>query len=331
MNIQFNKQQLEAINHYKGACAVIAGAGSGKSTVLLNRIDNLINTYSVNENNILAITFTKNTADELKSKLNKMGYNNVNVGTFHGTCGKILTQEGYSINLIKEWEIEKCFKKINDKVDVEEVKSFIGYQKSYLKSYKDEFIYKSSDYTEDELRKYFKTYELMKSQSGTWDFDDYLIKCYELLKCNKGKYTYDFILVDEHQDSNLVQNLLIKELCPSGNVFCVFDYRQAIYSFRGGNTEYCMNFDKEYKNAKVINLDVNYRSKKNIVDKANGFIKRYYGDYEHYSDSIANDHSHGKINVNTYYKRDEEGKDVVDKIESMIKNGEKPDEIAVLY
>ena len=95
--LEFNKQQLEAINHFKGACAVIAGAGSGKSTVLLNRIKNLVEQHKILENKLLTISFTRNTADELKEKLNKMGIMNTNVGTFHSVCAKILSNEGINI------------------------------------------------------------------------------------------------------------------------------------------------------------------------------------------------------------------------------------------
>ncbi|MFS1518532.1 ATP-dependent helicase [Bacillus sp. SCS-151] len=335
MVLKFNDQQLQAINFNKGACAVIAGAGSGKSTVLLNRIKNLIEVHNVNQNDILTISFTRNTVNELKGKLKKMGYIDVNVGTFHSTCGKILTDVGLDVadtkKLIKEWEVENCFKKINPKADVEEIKGFIGYQKNYLKSYQDTFIQKDSKYDENELRTFFKAYEQFKQDEDRYDFEDYLIECYKLLKDNPKKHTYEYVLVDEHQDSNLVQNLLLKQLCKSGNIFCVFDYRQAIYSFRGGNTEYCMNFDKEWKNATIINLDTNYRSKANIVNKANKFIKKYYGDYEHYSDSVPNESNKGNINIKTYYERESEGNEVVNHIERLIKNGDKLSDICVLY
>lgn len=138
-------------------------------------------------------------------------------------------------------------------------------------------------------------------------------------------------MVDEHQDSNLVQNLLLKELCPSNNIFCVFDYRQAIYTFRGGNPEYCMNFSKDWDSATVINLDMNYRSCNNIVDKSNAFIKKYYKNYKYYSDSQANIHKEGNIDVKTYYDKETEAIEVVDKVEEKIQNGENPEDIAILY
>ncbi|MGG3987481.1 3'-5' exonuclease [Bacillus smithii] len=304
------------------------------TTVLTYRLNTLITKHGVPEKDILTITFTRNTADELKQKLNNMGFSSVNVGTFHSICGRILTNEGYNLsgnNLIKEWQIKKCFNPINDKADIQDIISFISYQKNYLRSYDDEFVPKESMYDESDLRQFFRAYETYKQQNGLFDFDDYLIECYKVLQNNPKKYTYDFVLVDEHQDSNLVQNLLLKEWCASGNIFAVFDFKQALYRFRGANPEYCMNFDKEWDNATIIHLDTNYRSAANIVHKANHFIKKYYGDYIHYSDSIPHKEHNGQITLDSYISREHEALYVADKIANLIDNGEKLGEIAVLY
>lgn len=331
---KFNENQQKAINFYKGACGIIAGAGSGKSTVLTNRIHTLVTEQSVNEHDILAISFTKNTAEELKSKLNKMGLTDVTIGTFHAICSRILAAEGIFINgqnLIKEWQQENLFKSLLEKPDVNDIVSYISYQKNYLKRPTDEFVYKESIYTEEDLRRFYKAYEEYKTKNGLYDFDDYLILGYDVVKKNPGKYKYEFILVDEHQDSNLVQNLLLRELCQSGNMFVVFDYRQAIYSFRGGNPDYAMNFERDWDNATMINLDINYRSTGNIVNNANEFIKKYYGTYEHYADAIPYNNSKGEIIDSAYNDRETEGEKVVELIESKLNNGDKPNEICVLY
>ena len=328
---KFNSEQLIAIKHYKGACGVVAGAGSGKSTVLISRIENLVNVHKIPEKDILAISFTNKTATELKKKLKKMDLANVNVGTFHAVCGRILTQEGYTIKLIQGWQADNFLKSVDKNVNVDDVKSFISYQKNCKKSYTDTFVHKESEYNENELRAFFKAYETMKTKAGVYDFDDYLTLCLDVLLKNKGKYTFDFILVDEHQDSNLVQNMILQELCQSGNMFCLFDPRQAIYSWRAGNIEYCLNFEKYWNNPTIINLYKNYRSTKNIVDNANKFIKPYFKDYEHYVDSEAHSTSNGDITINTYLEREIEGVAVVDKIEQLINDGEKLSEIAVLY
>lgn len=331
--MNFNEQQKQAIQFHKGACAVIAGAGSGKSTVLVNRIKNLIDIYNVPEQEILAISFTRNTADDLRNKLSKLGYLNVNVGTFHSICGKILTQEDKlnRLSLIKEWQVDNCFKSMDDNLDIDDVYNFIKYQKNYNRSYTDEFVSKESQYSEIALRQYYKAYESFKQKEKLYDFEDYLTICCETLENLEDKYNWEYVLVDEHQDSNLIQNLLLKKWCKSGNIFCVFDYRQAIYSFRGGNTEYCMNFNKYWDNPTIINLDMNYRSSKSIVHNANKFIKQYYGNYEYYSDSIPDSLSEGFIGIHTYSDREAEGIEIVDYIEDIINQGENLNEIGVLY
>lgn len=307
---------------------------SHNTTILLNRINNLVSNHNIPESDILTISFTRNTADELKAKLNKMGYTNVNVGTFHSVCGKILSQEGIYLtpqNLIKDWQVENLFRQMDNKADVNEIKSFISYQKNYMKMPDDEFVVKNSFYSEEDLRVFYKKYEEHKKQNKLYDFDDYLLLAYDVVSKNKGKYTFEYILVDEHQDTNLVQNKLLKEICPSGNMFVVFDQKQAIYSFRGGNPEYCMNFENDWGNSTIINMNINYRSVNNIVEGANKFIRPHYKHYKHYKDAIANNKSNGIITKNSYINEEMEAKEVADKIEQLIKQGESLNEIAVLY
>lgn len=332
--MNFNKQQLETINHKDGASAVISGAGSGKTTVLLGRIENLITVHNIPQKDILTISFTRNSANELKKKLELKWYDNVKTGTFHALCMDILSKESFNIkNIITEWDSKKIFIKANynEEVDVKDILSFIGYQKNNMITYDGEFLQKESKYSTNELRRFYKAYETTKMKENKYDLDDYLIECYKIMINNKGKYTWNYVLVDEHQDNNLVQNLLINEWCTQDNLMVIGDFRQAIYNFRGARPELFMNFYKEHKNTKVINLDVNYRSCKNIVDKSNKFIKRYYGIYKYYSDSIANNQSDGIISSQSFCDRKEESKKIVEDIESLIEKGESPKEIAILY
>ena len=333
--MQFNKQQLDAIKHKDGACGVIAGAGSGKSTVLVNRIKELTS-KGINPNRIMAITFTRNSANDLKSKLNKLKITNVKVGTFHSICGQILQNHGlFTTRRPQEYEIANLFKSKNnnEKIDYKDIMSFISYQKNYMISCDDEFIYKNSQYSEDILRYFYKEYENYKIKYNMLDFDDLLLNTYKLLKNNNNNDndTCDYILVDEHQDSNLVQNELIDLLCPTGNIFCVFDYRQAIYTFRGGNPEYCMDFKNKYPDAKIINLDINYRSYYNIVSSANDFMENYYGNYQYYSPSIADSNKSSDTILYTSFDKKDESIKIVDEINTLIKKGIKPNEIAVLF
>ena len=328
----FNDQQIEAINHYKGPCAVIAGAGSGKSTVLVNRIKNLIEVHGVKQSDILAVSFTSNTAKDLKKKLSDMGYDKINIGTFHAICLKIFSDNNIRIttqNIIKEWQMQKCLTNIDKKANDKDIMAFIGYQKSYMRNPQDVFVEKDSIYTENELRIFYKAYEDFKKKNKLYDMDDWLIECHKLLKTIY--LSFEFVCIDEHQDSNLIQNLILKQICKSENIFAVFDFRQAIFSFRGGNPEYSMNFSKEWDNTKIINLDTNYRSTNNIVNNSNDFIKKYYGDYEHYSDSISNSELDGNINIESYIDRVDEGIEIINKVENLLKEGSTPSEIAILY
>ncbi|MEM5009274.1 ATP-dependent helicase [Niallia taxi] len=331
---ELNEQQRKAVEFKDGACGVIAAAGSGKSRVLLERVRTLVEVHGVEQESILTVSFTNKTATELKEKLSKMGLGEVSVGTFHSICMRILAQSGSHVNarnLIKDWQVENEFKRINQKVNVQEILSFISYQKNYMRKPGDKFIYRESvNYTEEELREFYTTYENFKKKRKLCDFDDFLLECYNLLIEKPELADYKYCLIDEHQDSNLIQNKLLRLLCPKGNVFVVFDPRQSIYSFRAGNIDYAMNFKKDW-NATILHLDKNYRSARNIVNAANDFIRPYFSHFEHYTDAVPNSEVDGEITLHTYEDRDDEALEVVDKIEELIADGEELKEIAVLY
>lgn len=334
--LNFNKQQEEAILHKDGICSIIAGAGAGKTSVLINRVKHLVEN-GINENEILVVSFTSDIAKELNKKLNDNNLNDVYAGTFHSIARNMLFKNGIMVNpkdIISDWKIEECFKNVAGKKklkksEIYDIKNYIDYQKVYMKSYNDKFIFKQCPIEEEDLRLYFKAYETYKNNNNLYDFTDWLIMCYEIVKDKPCEYKY--ILVDEHQDNNYIRNLLIKEWGRHGNVFYVGDYRQSIYAFNGAIPEMFMELDKEWNNVKIINMDINYRSCKNIVEKANNFIKQYYGNYRYYSDSIANNQNNGNIECFTYYLKNDEGKDIANKIESLINNGENINDIAVLY
>ena len=334
--MNFNKEQLEVIKHKDGTCVVIAGAGSGKSTVSVHRVRELLG-EGVEEKDILVSSFSSKSATDLKNKIKKLKVKNIKVGTFHSVCGSILFSEGIDTkNKIKNYEANNSFGEINNKKittgETQDILSFISYQKNNMITYKDDFIMdKDSKFTESELRNFFKSYETTKSKLKKYDWDDVLLKCYDVLKANPNKYTYKYIIIDESQDNSLIQNELLKLLCPSENIMVVGDYRQAIYKFRGADPSLFMNFKKQYPKAKIVNLKVNYRSTKNIVDKSNSFIEKYYGDYEFYTPSIANNKKDGVITSLTNYSKEDEAIEIADRIESDLKNGVEPNEIGILY
>lgn len=347
-NVKFNEKQLEAINHYKGACAVIAGAGSGKSTVMTERVVTLIEKYNVNPKDIVVLSFSEAAACNMVDKLRKKDINGVTSKTFHSLCKMILEDEGREINLLsiddnkkeenREYKKQLImrFRNYNKNLkngEIESIIKFILYQGKYGVRANEKFVEFNVDVSQNEARKYFEIYEDFKKSNNLMDFDDLLIAVVELFENGLGinKHTYKFLMVDEHQDSNLIQNKLIKLLCPSENVFCVFDYRQSIYGFSGANPEYCMNFDKDFNNAKVINLDMNYRSCNNIVNNANNFISKYYGDYKHYKDAIASNKKDGYVKLLTSYDKLEEANKIVNEVKNLLNKGVKAKDIGILF
>lgn len=330
--IKFNEQQITAIKHLNGPAMVVAGAGSGKSTVLVHRIDNLIDN-GVDQEDIVAITFTKNSADDLKRKLNSLGILDVKVGTFHNILGKMLSENGINVfKTIPKFEIKKAFNEVNFNSDIDDILSFISYQKSYMKSYNDVFVAKESKYTDLELARYFKIYEDLKKQNNAYDFDDWLLEALKILKVKPSSIRCKYLLVDEHQDNNKVQNMLIDAMCPSGNIMVIGDYRQSIYSFRGAEPKYFMNFNEQYSDTKVIHLDNNYRSCEQIIHMSNRFIKNYFGDYKYYSDSVPTKKDEAVIKLEVYESSEDEAVEVANTIKNMIDlDGIKPKDISILY
>lgn len=340
--MNFNEQQQKAIEFKDGAASIIASPGAGKSTVLVHRVQNLVKVHNIPQEDILCITFTKNTRQTLQKKLKGMFLDQVLVHTFHSLCGKLLVQEGVVKRESKEDEegntglnkyalmtkFKSVYKDIKNK-DYDDIMSFISYNKSYIRGYNDEFVQKESNFSDNDLRKFYKIYEDYKKSINYYDFDDLLLECNKLMD-NHPEIAFKYILVDEFQDTNFCQNVLLKKWCKSGNLFVVFDYRQSLYRFNGANPEYCMDFYKNW-NATVIKLDINYRSTANIVNNSNKFIKQYFGSYEYYSDSIPFSKDNGKINLFTNGNRVEEAQKVANEVKRLIAAGEDPSQIAILY
>ena len=333
----FNKEQLEAINKNEGCYGVLASAGGGKSTLMVERCRRLVHEEKINPKNILITTFTNASAKDLKNKLKNVDCENVDTGTFHSVCQRILTKCGFdAYKQLPEYVYTNEFRKIyGGKVNTRDILGYIDFQKNNGISYNDKFIDKDSDYNEDELREFFKSYENINQQNNILTFTDWLIKATELLKADicglLDEFRYEYIMVDEHNDSNKIQNELIKLLCPSGNIMCVFDYRQCMYKFRGSDPIYCIYFDKYFENAENLSVSINYRSSKNIIEHSNGFARKYYGNFETYKDAIPNSQENGEIVRFNSIDRNEEAILIVDKIIRLLENGTNPNQIAILY
>lgn len=289
---KLNESQMEAVRHIEGPCMVLAGPGSGKTRVITYRIENMVLNNNINPRRILAVSFTKASSIEMKNRA--LSLNNdprmakVTYGTFHSLFFRILRYfGGYSSESIldeksKRIAIKGIMKGLNvengeDDEIVNQVINEISYVKNELM---DNIDFTSEILTKDEFTKVYNLYEEYKGQINKIDFDDMLIKTYYLLQNNKTvldavRKAYKYILVDEFQDINKAQFEVIKLISnPENNIFVVGDEDQSIYGFRGARPDFLLEFQTYFKGAKKIVLDINYRSKSEIIDTANRLIEK---------------------------------------------------------
>lgn len=284
MNLEgiLNAKQAEAANSIDGPVMVFAGAGSGKTRTLTYRVANMIN-EGISPYNILAITFTNKATKEMKERLyNVVGIQikYATISTFHALCAKILRQDIDALGYKKNFEIideEDQLKIINDAIEQLNIdkKKFPAKQMRKMINFNKCFNLKPASPIEQIV--YNKYEELLKEMS-LLDFEDLLLKTYELFSnhleiLEKYRSKYQYILVDEFQDTNLIQYNIVKLLALNHrNLFVVGDDDQSIYSFRGTNYENMQLFKKDFPEHKLIILDQNYRSTQTILDGSNRLI-----------------------------------------------------------
>ena len=354
-----NEQQQQAVEEKFGPILVLAGAGSGKTKVLTSRIANLVES-GVNPYDILAVTFTNKAAKEMQQRLsNYLGEDVVKrmwVGTFHNICGRILRRdlENYKTKDGRSWDnnyviyddtdtktvIKNALKKLNldeKSFDPKMIKSVISNAKNKMQ---DAYAFSTTarDYQSDKIAQVYCEYEKQLSLNNALDFDDMLMLSVNLLKENpevREKYASRFlhILVDEFQDTNKAQYDLINMLYPSdgskdtiGSLCAVGDVDQSIYSWRGADFKIILNFQKDYKNTKLIKLEQNYRSTANILDAANAVI---INNNERMEKNLYSQKGSGS-KIKTFEAGDdyEESSYIAGKIRNL---GVSLDDIAVLY
>lgn len=342
-----NDKQKEAVLHIDGPCLVIAGAGSGKTKVLTTRIANLIEN-GIPSYNILAITFTNKAAREMTNRLeNLVPNNNAFVGTFHALGVRIIRENAPILGLDRNFsiidsdDVLSIIKKIIKDNGYDPKLTTPSYIRNRISNIKNEML------TTDEITKFFNTpqdriaekvyYEYIDilRKNNSVDFDDLLLLPVKLFMENRDilesyQDRYKYILIDEYQDTNEVQYKLSKLLARKyQNIFIVGDPDQSIYMFRGANFRNILNFEKDYKNAKVIPLEENYRSTKYILDAANSVIKN---NKERKEKNLWSSNGEG---TKTKYLRAYDGKHeiqlVLDEIKKLLEEGYQKNEISVLY
>ena len=347
MDISFlNQNQQQAVVHEKGPMLVLAGAGSGKTSVLTNRIAYLIE-QEISPANILAITFTNKAAREMKERVTKLigpDARYIQISTFHSFGLKILKENyeflGYEKNFIildsddTLTVVKKLMKDLNMNPKYYNAREL----RSKISSAKNELItpekFKKQEFDEKVVTLYKKYCEKLKAGNSV-DFDDLLIlpiKLFEISPSILNSYQerYQYILIDEYQDTNEAQYVFSKMLSKKyRNIFVVGDNDQAIYAFRGANYKNILNFEKDYPDCKIILLEENYRSTKTILNAANSVIK--HNKLRKDKNLWSNNEEGDKIK---YIKTDDEkaeGDYVVKEIKKLKEAGTSYDDIAILY
>ena len=345
-----NDRQKEAVVNTDGPMLILAGAGSGKTKVLTTKVAYLIEEKNIDPNNILAITFTNKAAKEMKERIFKLEGNSafyIQISTFHSFGLKILKENcellGYEKNFtILDSDdslsiIKKIMKELNidaNKYNPKAIKNVISNNKNEIIDPEKYSLYVNTDFDEIALEVYRK-YEKSLKINNAVDFDDLLILPLKLFNNNPGvlqKYQekYKYVFIDEYQDTNEPQYILSKMISAKyKNITVVGDADQAIFTWRGANYKNILNFEKDYKDAKVVLLEENYRSTKIILNAANNVIKNNKVRKE--KNLWTQNEEGSKI---TYYKafdEKDESNYVVNEIKKLIEKGVNPKDICVLY
>jgi len=343
-----NDKQLEAVKHKEGPCLVLAGAGSGKTRVLTERIINLID-EGISPYNIIAITFTNKAAKEMRNRVeNKLGdISSLFIGTFHSFGLRILRENYYdigytsNITILDTDDSKSLIKRIIKEEGLDpkdfDIKTII----SKISNAKNDGV-TPSEYAKLFLRdddqviaKVYDRYLKLLKENNSVDFDDLLLKPVELFKKRSDilenyQSRFRYILVDEYQDTNSVQYELCRLLASKyKNIFVVGDANQSIYSWRHADYRNILNFEKDYKESKVILLEENYRSTNNILKAANSVIKNNKEGKKLNLWSSSNDGD--KLD---YIRCEDEVKEsqlVISKIKELVSIGYSYKDFAVLY
>ena len=282
--MHLDKNQLKAVKANERNVLVVAAPGSGKTTVIINRIKYLVDEVGVYPSNIIVITFTKAAALNMKNRYINTFHKESSpfFGTFHGLFYKILLREGANINIIEGYItnkiIEGVLRKYSDEVNEDRVKEAVNNISLFKTSGENINDFKPS-IAKDIFMECYDAYDKYKKENNLWDFDVLTIKVLELFKNNKRiregyKRVFKYILVDEFQDCDDLQIEFLKLMTEGeeNSLFAVGDEDQCIYSFRGSKPEYMVSFDKTFKSAKKYYLHINYRSNKNIIESSKKVI-----------------------------------------------------------
>jgi DNA helicase-2/ATP-dependent DNA helicase PcrA len=346
-----NPAQKEAVETIEGPVLILAGPGSGKTRVIAHRVAYLVKTCGVSPHRIMAVTFTNKAAREMEERLHRLigaALGNLTIGTFHALCARILRREGQAIGVAPRFVIyddedqisllKRTLQELN--LDPKQyapraLSSAISAAKSHTIAPK-EYAKHTNSYFEEVVGRVYEHYQQLLTESSALDFDDLLMKAAELFRKSKEtleKYQsrYLHLMVDEFQDTNLVQYELIKKLGGGKQNICVVgDPDQSIYSWRFADLRNILSFEKDFPKAKLVLLEQNYRSTKSILELASRVIS---ANQMRKPKELWTDNEEGELaNVVETYTEQEEAQFVVSEVEKLVKEEKaKLGDCAVMY
>lgn len=346
-----NEMQQLAVDTTEGPLLILAGAGSGKTTVLVNRVEHIISSHLATPWQVLAITFTNKAAGELRERLvSAIGEeaNDIWAYTFHSCCSRILRRFGEKIGYTNHFTIydtddsrrvmKQCQKQlgIEDKlINHKSILAEISRAKDSLISPEEYKQTAQNDFRKSKIAECYELYQAQLKKSDAMDFDDIIFNTVKLLEENEDvrnlyQTQFKYVMVDEYQDTNHAQYVLTSLLADKYKNICVVgDDDQSIYRFRGATIENILSFENHYKGAKVIRLEENYRSTQNILDGANAVIS--HNKNRKGKTLFTRAGSGDKIVYKTVMSESEESQYIIDEIVKNVNNGMKYSDHAILY
>ena len=348
-----NENQLDAVMHKDGPALIIAGPGSGKTRVITSRIAWLINNENIPIQEIAALTFTNKAANEMKNRIFHML--NIppikflpNIGTFHSFCAYLIRENHNILNLDKNFAIYDSYdqtaviKRTLDELNLDTklykprvVLSIISGAKSKIQNPETYQKNISTAYAKN-IYEIYKIYQQKLIQSNALDFDDLLMKTFEMLNSNQEisniyQSKYKYLLIDEFQDTNLIQYSIAKLIAnKTNNIFVVGDPDQSIYSWRNADITNILNFKSDYNKSKIIYLNKNYRSSQNIIDASQSVISENATNYSRQITSV-NEKGNLIISIESY-DENEEAEIISREINSIISSDKiQLKDIAIMY
>lgn len=346
-----NEMQQLAVETTEGPLLILAGAGSGKTTVLVNRVQHIVESGLAQPWQVLAITFTNKAAGEIRERLERAigsEANSIWAFTFHSCCARILRRFGERLGYSSHFTIydtddqkrvmKHCQKSLGLTDKIIHHKSILSEISSAKDSLIDAEEYKSmsaNDYRKAKIADCYELYQKELLKSDAMDFDDIIFNTVKLLEENDDvrelyQKQFKYVMVDEYQDTSHAQYILVSLLAGGYKNICVVgDDDQSIYRFRGATIENILSFEQQYKNAKVIRLEQNYRSTQNILDGANAIIAN---NKNRKGKSLWTSAGAGeKIILNTVTSERDESDFIVDEIMKNVAHGKKMSDHAILY